>query len=85
MTDGRLPTPGSRLNVFTLADYFGGRVALLARLNAAGHVDLTRAALNKWFDRRTIPRRWLSAIAELAEDDGTPINWSRFIMDSGTP
>ena len=64
-----------------LVHWMGGRVTLHARLSAAGYV-VTTAALNKWLDRRRIPKRWLAAIEEVATDSGQTIPWDRLRSDN---
>lgn len=63
------------LDVFAVADHFGGRKPLYdAIVYDGGYDHLMRFTMDKWFDRRRIPLHWLLTIIEVAEAIENPID-----------
>lgn len=56
------------LDVFAIAEQFGGRKALYDCMVLVGGYDyLSKSTLDKWFDRRRIPLHWLLTIIEVSK------------------
>lgn len=63
------------LDVFAIADHFGGRKPLYDVLvQIGGHDYLLRTTMDKWFDRRRIPLHWLLTIIDVSRELEMPLD-----------
>lgn len=64
-----------------LRDSFGSAAGLSAFLSSYGLTSPSAAAIQKWFQRETIPSEWLPALLVYMElDQGRPISLTPYIV-----
>ena len=70
-----------KLDIKKLVAYFGGRINLWRKLNAAGYV-LSIKTIEKWSERDSLPAHRIVQLMDLAKRDGRVIDLNSFLLNS---
>jgi hypothetical protein len=54
-------------------------LTLHAMLHADGHRDITIKGVEKWFQRGSLPTKWMSRAIQAAEKRGRPVDMKKYI------